>query len=72
MIQCERWGTSISKVLRVYAETLRRKRKQAAEKKAAEAGLKMLFPLVIFIFPTIFTVLLGPAMIGIRTVLFKR
>jgi tight adherence protein C len=61
MIQCEKWGTSISKVLRVYAETLRRKRKQAAEKKAAEASLKMLFPLVLFIFPTIFIAILGPA-----------
>lgn len=71
MIQCEKWGTSISKVLRVYAETLRRKRKQAAEKRAAEASLKMLFPLVLFIFPTIFAVILGPAMISIKTLLLK-
>jgi len=67
MIQSEKWGTSIAKVLRVYAETLRRKRKQAAEKKAATAPLKMMVPLALFIFPTIFIVLLGPAVIKINT-----
>ena len=66
MIQSEKWGTSIAKVLRVYAETLRRKRKQAAEKKAATAPLKMMIPLALFIFPTIFIVLLGPAVIKIN------
>ena len=65
MIQSEKWGTSIATVLRVYAETLRRKRKQAAEKKAATAPLKMLFPLTVFIFPALFVVLLGPAAIKI-------
>jgi tight adherence protein C len=48
MVQSERWGTSIAKVLRVNAETLRRVRKQAAEKKAAQASLKMMGPMVIF------------------------
>ena len=65
MIQSEKWGTSIATVLRVFAETLRRKRKQAAEKAAATAPLKMMIPMAIFIFPTIFVVLLGPAMIKI-------
>jgi tight adherence protein C len=65
MIQSEKWGTSIATVLRVYAETLRRKRKQAAEKKAATAPLKMMIPLAVFIFPTIFVVLMGPAIIKI-------
>jgi tight adherence protein C len=65
MIQCERWGTSIATVLRVYAESLRRKRKQTAERKAATAPLKMLFPLGFFIFPSIFVVIIGPAMIKI-------
>ena len=65
MIQSEKWGTSIATVLRVFAETLRRKRKQAAEKQAATAPLKMMIPMAIFIFPTIFVVLLGPAMIKI-------
>jgi len=70
MIQSEKWGTSISTVLRVYAESLRRKRKQAAEKKAATAPLKMLFPLAVFIFPAMFVVLLGPAMVKISA-MFK-
>jgi tight adherence protein C len=65
MIQCEKWGTSIATVLRVYAESLRRKRKQLAEKRAATAPLKMTFPLALFIFPAIFIVLLGPAMMKI-------
>lgn len=65
MIQSERWGTSIATVLRVYAEALRRKRKQLAEKRAATAPLKMMIPLAAFIFPAIFVVLLGPAMIKI-------
>lgn len=63
MIQSEKWGTSIATVLRVYAEQLRRKRKQTAEKKAAIAPLKMLFPLGLFIFPALFVVILGPAAI---------
>lgn len=65
MIQSEKWGTSIATVLRVYAESLRRKRKQLAEKRAATAPLKMMVPLAVFIFPAIFIVLLGPAMIRI-------
>jgi len=65
MIQCEKWGTSIATVLRVYAEALRRKRKQLAEKRAATAPLKMTFPLALFIFPAIFVVLLGPAIMKI-------
>jgi tight adherence protein C len=65
MVQSEKWGTSISTVLRVYAEALRRKRKQTAEKKAATAPLKMMIPLAVFIFPTLFIVLLGPAIIQI-------
>ncbi len=70
MIQCEKWGTSIATVLRVYAEALRRKRKQLAEKRAATAPLKMTLPLAIFIFPAIFVVLLGPAMMKISA-MFK-
>lgn len=70
MIQSEKWGTSIATVLRVYAEGLRRKRKQAAEKKAATAPLRMMIPLALFIFPTMFIVLLGPAIIKISA-MFK-
>ena len=70
MIQSEKWGTSIATVLRVYAEGLRRKRKQAAEKRAATAPLRMMIPLALFIFPTMFIVLLGPAIIKISA-MFK-
>jgi tight adherence protein C len=65
MIQSERWGTSIAKVLRVNAETLRRKRKQYAEKKAAQASLKMMAPLMLFLMPALFVVILGPAILKI-------
>lgn len=65
MVQSERWGTSIGHVLQVYAETLRRKRRQAVEKKAAVAPLKMLFPLILFILPALFAVVMGPAVLQI-------
>jgi tight adherence protein C len=65
MVQSERWGTSIAKVLRVNAEVLRRKRKQRAEKKAAEASLKMMGPLLLFLLPALFVVILGPAAMSI-------
>jgi tight adherence protein C len=71
MIQSERWGTSIATVLRVYAEQLRRKRKQTAERRAATAPVKMLFPLGIFIFPSIFIVIIGPALLKIYAMLHK-
>ena len=61
MIQSEKWGTSIATVLRVSAETLRRKRRQLAEKRAKMAPVKMTFPLVLFVLPALFIVILGPA-----------
>ncbi len=64
MIQSERWGTSIAQVLRVYSESLRRKRRQAAEKKAAVAATKMIFPLALFILPALFAVIGGPVIMG--------
>ena len=69
MIQSERWGTSIAKVLRVYSESLRRKRRQAAEKKAAVAATKMIFPLAMFILPALFAIIGGPMAIAIGPVL---
>lgn len=65
LIQSEKWGTSIATVLRVAAETLRRKRKQDAEKRAKMAPLKMTFPLLFFILPALFAVILGPAVVQI-------
>jgi tight adherence protein C len=65
LLQSEKWGSSSSRVLRVSAETLRRKRRQTAERKAATAPLKMVVPMALFIFPALFVVILGPAVIQI-------
>jgi tight adherence protein C len=67
LIQSDRLGTSVAKVLRVYSETLRRKRRQRAEKRAATAALKMTIPLAGLILPALFVVILGPAMMRIWT-----
>lgn len=67
MIQAERLGTSLARVLRIHGETLRSRRKQAAEKKAAEASVKMIIPLVLFMLPAFFTVVLGPAVLSLMS-----
>jgi tight adherence protein C len=61
LIQSERFGTSIGDALRVYSENLRNKRRVIAEEAAAKISLKLLFPLIFCIFPTLLMVLLGPA-----------
>jgi len=63
LIQADKFGTSIGKTLRAHADTLRTQRRQDAEEKAAKTTVKLVFPLVIFIFPSLFVVTLGPAMI---------
>ena len=65
IIQAETLGVSISKVLQVQSEQLRIERRQRAEELAAKAPIKMLFPLVGCIFPSMFIVILGPAIISI-------
>ncbi len=65
LIQTEKWGTSITKVLRVAAMTLRRKRRQHAEKRVALAPVKMTFPLVTMILPALFIIILGPAVLEV-------
>jgi tight adherence protein C len=65
VVQAESMGTSIAAVLRVQAEQMRTKRRQRAEQQAQAAPIKMMFPLVLFIFPTLFIVILGPAAISI-------
>jgi len=65
LIQADQLGVSISNVLRVQSVSMREKRKQRIEEKAMKAPIKMMLPLVMFIFPTIFIVLLGPAIIQI-------
>lgn len=65
LVQSEKWGTSVATVLRVSSDTLRRKRRQAAEKLAKQAPLKMTFPLLFLILPPLFVVILGPAIVRI-------
>jgi tight adherence protein C len=65
LLQTERFGTPISKALSIFADTIRQKRRQAAEQMAAKTTVKIIFPLVLFIFPSIFIVLLGPAALAI-------
>jgi tight adherence protein C len=67
--QAERFGTSIAASLRVHSDMLRTRRRQRAEEAAAKIGLKLLFPLIFCIFPSLLVVLLGPAMIQIYRVL---
>jgi tight adherence protein C len=65
MVQTEQFGTSIAKMLRVHSESLRTQRVQQVEEMAAKTTVKLIFPLVLFIFPCLFVVTLGPAAIMI-------
>jgi tight adherence protein C len=69
LVQTDKFGTSVAQSLRVHSETLRTKRRQRAEEAAAKTGAKMVFPLVICIFPAIWVVTLGPAVIKFIQVL---
>lgn len=63
IIQADRFGSSIGQALRVQSDSMRTRRRQLAEEKAAKTAVKLIFPLVLFIFPGIFVVLVGPAAI---------
>lgn len=65
LVQTERFGTPIARALSAFADLLRLKRRQLAEERAAKTTVKIMFPLVLFIFPCLFIVLLGPAILGI-------
>jgi tight adherence protein C len=60
LTQTDRFGTSVAQALRVHAETSRTKRRQRAEERAAKVGVKLVFPLVLLIFPSVYVVCLGP------------
>jgi len=70
LIQTSRFGTSMAKALRVHADAMRVKRRQLAEEQAAKSSVKLVFPLIMFIFPALIAVLVGPAAIRIIRVLF--
>ncbi len=63
IVQADKLGTSIAEALRIYADDVRTRRRQAAEELASKASIKMTFPLVLFIFPPLFIVLMGPMVI---------
>ena len=72
LIQADKFGSSIAQALRVQSESLRTRRRQLAEEKAAKTAVKLIFPLVLFIFPGIFVVLVGPAAITMVREMFPK
>ncbi len=68
LIQTERFGTSVTKALRVYSDTFRTRRYQRAEELAAKMPVKLVFPLILFIFPSLFVAIAGPAAIRLYRV----
>jgi tight adherence protein C len=71
LIQADKFGSSIAQALRVQSDSMRVKRRQIAEERAQQTAVKMIFPLVLFIFPGIFVVLVGPAAISMMNNLLK-
>jgi tight adherence protein C len=72
LVQTDRFGTSVAQALRTHAETSRVKRRQNAEERAAKLSVKLVFPLVFFLFPALYVVILGPAAIKIMHVFMKQ
>lgn len=70
LVQADRYGSSIAKAVRVFAESLRTKRRQRAEQASQKAALKLIFPLTGFLFPVIILVILAPAVLNIIDLLF--
>ena len=71
LIQTDKFGTSIAKGLRVFSDSLRTKRRQRAEQEAQKAAVKLLLPLALFLFPTLFIAILGPAALNLMDTLGK-
>lgn len=70
LIQADKFGSGVAQALRVQSESMRIKRQQIAEEKAAKTAVKLIFPLVLFIFPGVFVVLVGPAAIQMAREMF--
>jgi tight adherence protein C len=71
LIQADKFGTGVTQALRVFSESFRTARQQRAEETAAKMPVKLIMALILFIFPAIFVVILGPAVIRIFQVLIK-
>jgi len=71
LIQTEKFGTSVSRAMNVFSESFRTKRFQMAEEIAAKLPVKLLFPCILFIFPSLFAVIMGPALIRVYQVFIK-
>lgn len=69
LVQTDRFGTSIAESLRVFSDSMRMKRRQRAEELVAKAAIKLIFPLLLFIFPALLIVLMGPALIKLPELL---
>ena len=72
LIQADKFGSSVAQALRVQSDSMRTRRRQLAEEKAAKTAVKLIFPLVLFIFPGIFVVLVGPAAITMVREMFPK
>jgi tight adherence protein C len=72
LIQADRFGSSVAQALRTQSDSMRIRRRQLAEEKAAKTAVKLIFPLVLFIFPGIFVVLVGPAAITMVREMFPK
>jgi tight adherence protein C len=70
LIQTDKFGSSVSQALRVQSNSMRTRRRQLAEEKAAKTAVQLIFPLVLFIFPGIFIILVGPAGISMVRQMF--
>ena len=72
IIQAEKFGSSIAAALRVQSDAMRLRRRQLAEERAAKTSVKIMLPLIFFIFPGVFVVLVGPAVMRMMEVMASR